>query len=303
MLVGIACGDAIGRPVEFLSPTAVAEQFGTIEGPVDGGSPPQPAGTVTDDTELTLLTASSMVECQQFSPADVSTRFVDWMGDSPLDVGYLTRDTLQKIATGKDWPLASYEAYKQTPKGREAGNGSLMRCAPISLAFQTDQSSLISGSRVLSAITHYDRRCQWSCALLNSVLAQTIHGDSPDPAAFLDRYDHHLPGELKTVISEWDSTSPTYDSGYVLSSLQAAMYHGLTAESPRDGIIEVVNHGGDADTIGALTGALVGARFGATAFPTQWVETVSGTDDAINLSQKLLNMEFPTFNAEPYSID
>ncbi|ADQ69426.1 ADP-ribosylglycohydrolase [Halogeometricum borinquense DSM 11551] len=303
VLVGVACGDAIGRPVEFVSQTAVSEQFGTIDGPVDGGRPPRPAGTVTDDTELTLRTARSLVDCHRLDPEDVSARFVDWLGSSPLDVGYLTRDVLEKIAAGKDWSLASYEASMQAPDGRDAGNGSLMRCTPIAVAFRADPQSLVSGSRVISAITHYDTRCQWSCALFNYIVAQLIRGDKPELTPFLQEYKHRLPSELQDGVSNWRATEPTYDSGYVISTLHAALYHGLTAESPREGICESVNHGGDADTIGALTGALLGARFGATAFPTAWVDTVSNTDAAITLSQRLLALDFPAFSAEPYAID
>jgi ADP-ribosyl-[dinitrogen reductase] hydrolase len=238
-----------------------------------GGTHKKPAGTVTDDTELALCIAQSLIKHNGFEPADVAERFVAWYDSNPFDVGLMTADTLRRLKRGDDWDTAGQAVWESRPEGQNAGNGSVMRCAPYAIAFQDEPERLREVSRMSSAITHADPRCTYGCAVLNQTLAGLLT-DDPDPLkTALEDVAGDAPRELLDALRPIpDDIEPAtlQSSGYVIHTLQTGLYHGLTAADPRDGIVEAVNMGRDTDTVGAVTGAVVGARFGGTALPDDW---------------------------------
>lgn len=100
VILGLACGDALGRPVEFKSATAIADQHGTLTEMLGHGTHGQPAGTITDDTELALCIARSLVECETFDGQDVAERFSEWYENGPFDIGLMTADALREYGRG-----------------------------------------------------------------------------------------------------------------------------------------------------------------------------------------------------------
>ena len=278
LVLGLACGDALGRPVEFKSAAEIEREHGQVTEMLGGGTHKKPAGTITDDTELALCIAQSLVECEGFEPADVAERFVAWYDSNPFDVGLMTAETLRRLKRGDDWDTAGQTVWESRPEGQNAGNGSVMRCAPYAIAFQDELERLQEVSRTSSAITHADPRCTYGCAVLNRTLAGLLAGD-PDPLkTALNEVAGDAPQELLDALQPIpDDIDPAtlQSSGYVIHTLQTALYHGLTAADPRNGIVEAVNMGRDTDTVGAVTGAVVGARFGATALPDDWCEELT----------------------------
>jgi len=111
-LLGLACGDALGRPVEFKSTEEIASQHGEVTEMLGHGTHGQPPGTITDDTEMALCIAESLVDRRGFDPADVADRFVDWIDSDPFDIGLMTRDSLSRIRQGTSWDDAGADVWE-----------------------------------------------------------------------------------------------------------------------------------------------------------------------------------------------
>jgi ADP-ribosyl-[dinitrogen reductase] hydrolase len=176
-LLGLACGDALGRPVEFKSPDTIDASHGTLDEMVGFGTHGQPAGTITDDTELALRIARSLVSTAGFDGADIASRFVSWYDSGPFDIGLMTSDALSRIQAGAPWDDAGQAVWESRPEGSNAGNGSVMRCAPYAIAYAGDEQYLGEISERSSAITHADPRCTRGCAVLNLTIAAFLRGD------------------------------------------------------------------------------------------------------------------------------
>ncbi|MFP8890620.1 ADP-ribosylglycohydrolase family protein [Natrialbaceae archaeon A-CW2] len=304
-LLGLACGDAVGRPVEFKSAEEIASQHGSVTGMLGYGTHGLAPGTITDDTEMALCIAESLVYRRGFDPADVAERFVHWFDTDPIYIGWMTRDSLSRIRQGKPWDEAGVEVWESRPEGSNAGNGSVMRCAPYAIAFRDFEEELTHVSRLSSGITHADPRCRWGCAILNQTLANLIC-DETDPLGNALKSSYSAPDELRTALldvhkvvtgererSQIEAQLST--SGSVVDTLQAALYYGLTADSVKIAVVNAVNRGGDTDTIGAIAGAVAGARFGSDNIPDKWTNEIEKSRRLEELAQQLLTirMEIP----------
>ena len=293
ILLGLACGDALGRPVEFQSPAKIRTDHGRLTEMVGQGTWNQPAGTITDDTEQALCIARSLVENQDFDPADVAARFVDWYDSGPFDIGIMTSKALNRLKNGDPWDKAGQTVWENSLEGQNAGNGSVMRCGPLAIPYATDFDHLIKVSRQSSHITHADPRCTYGCAILNLTIAGLLTGvDTPLQDA-LEYVDANAPDELidaLTPIANGESPETLETSGYVIHSLQTALHDGLTATSAEEAIVTAVNRGGDTDTIGAIAGAVSGARFEASELPDRWLGAIDETDELQSLASGLVKL-------------
>ncbi|MFC7233410.1 ADP-ribosylglycohydrolase family protein [Saliphagus sp. GCM10025308] len=290
----MACGDALGRPVEFASASEIAAEHGRLDEMVGYGTWNQPAGTITDDTEQALCIARSLVERQAFDPDDIADRFVAWYDSGPFDIGIMTRRSIENVQAGRSWEQAGQEVWKASPEGKNAGNGSIMRCPPLSIPYATEPKTLERVSRHSSQITHADPRCTYGCAILNLTIAGLLQ-DATDPlASAIDHVGNNAPEELRnalTPICDGDELGSLETSGYVVHSLRTAMHDGLRAKSAEAAITSAVNRGGDTDTIGAVTGAIAGARFGASRLPDRWLSAIDETAEIESLAEQLVEVE------------
>jgi ADP-ribosyl-[dinitrogen reductase] hydrolase len=281
VLLGLACGDALGRPVEFMDADQIQRRNGMVTTMLGNGTHRQPKGTITDDTEMALCIARSLVDRGQFDPEDIAARFVDWYESGPFDIGLMTRDALGQIQSGSTWDEAGKAVWEGRAEGQNAGNGSLMRCAPLGIAFQGNLDALSTISHKSSSITHYDRRCRYGCEILNHTIAGFLRERDDPLAKALDRVED-APEELVSAVSPVpENVEPKglATNGYVVTTLQTALYQALTADTAPEAIVEAVNLGGDTDTLGAITGAVAGARFGAESLPEEWVADLRETDE------------------------
>ncbi|MFC7199822.1 ADP-ribosylglycohydrolase family protein [Halospeciosus flavus] len=289
-LLGLACGDALGRPVEFATPERIERTHGRVTEMLGDGTHGKPAGTITDDTEMALCVARSLAQLGEFDGADVARRFVEWYESGPFDIGLMTREAIASIRDGTPWDEAGRAVWERKPEGQNAGNGSIMRCSPHAIRYREDPERLVTVSRESSAITHADPRCTWGCAVLNLVLAALLRDESDPLEGALGRVDGAAPTELlnalEPVADAYDATD-LVNSGYVVHTLQAGLHYGLGADTAEDAIVEAVNMGGDADTIGAVTGAVAGARFGASALPERWVSEIDEAEEIRGLADRL----------------
>lgn len=294
VVLGLACGDALGRPVEFQSSQRITAEHGTLSDMIGHGTWGQPAGTITDDTAQALCIARSLSACRGFDPGDIADRFVAWYESGPFDIGNMTRRSIDALRQGAAWDVAGQQVWENSPEGSNAGNGSVMRCAPLAIAYQSRPTRLVEVSCDSSLITHADPRCTYGCAVLNLTIAHLLGDETAPLARALDQLGDDAPPELTsalTPLAAGDEIASLSTSGYVIDSLQTALHDALTAASAEDAIVTAVNRGGDTDTIGAITGAVAGARFGAAALPQRWLSAIEERTELADLAQQLADLE------------
>lgn len=287
VLLGVATGDALGAPLEFQPPRAAANQLTEMVG---GGWLKLPPGQWTDDTELTVATVESLLERRRFDPDDIAERLARWYLSGPLDVGNHTAMVLRDIAGGKPWEQASAEAQQAQPES--AANGSLMRAAPLALFFFQAPEHAASLSPVLSRITHAHTHCQHACTLYNVVVAKLLQGEPLDAAITgameaCQEMDAAMRMRLDRVRLPENETSPT---GWVLDTLEVALWSVWRSETFEDALVSAVNRGADADTVGAVAGGLAGALYGMSGIPQRWLSVLKERDRLLQMADALLEL-------------
>lgn len=252
----------------------------------------KPAGTITDDTDQALCIARSLAEIGEFDPSDTAHRFVEWYDSGPFDIGVMTRQSIQKLKQGYSWDEAGQKVWEASPEGSNAGNGSIMRCPPLAIAYASNLDELSQVSRDPSRITHADPRCTYGCSVLNLTIVGYLTGKDRPLVQALDRVRSDAPDELITALDPL-VTGETPDSlstsGYVVHTIQTALHDAIHADSAENAIITAVNRGGDTDTIGAVAGAIAGARFGASELPERWLNEIDEEQELRQLATDLRN--------------
>ena len=291
-LLGLAVGDALGAPLEFMHAREIAERFGTVRDMIGGGWLNVAPGEVTDDTQMMLCLAESLAQRGTFDPDDVVSKFIIWFDTHPKDMGNTTQAVLTLIKNEANWRSAARKAHDLL-EGKSAGNGSLMRVAPIGLLFHQNENLLIEASFTSSKLTHWDDLAAESCVAFNLILTDLLHGFGPDEA-IQNAVDKMLPRNEEVAETlenvrdkDFEELTPT---GFVLDTLEAALWHLLHPETFENALIRAVNMGGDADTIGAVTGALAGAYFGLGAIPARWLETLQDREIIEELADRLYEL-------------
>jgi ADP-ribosylglycohydrolase len=268
--LGAIAGDALGMPLEFGPPRPVERLVRAME-------PGRlPAGTFTDDTEMALALAESLLASRPLDPAVLAQRLVAWYQAGPDDVGNHTRAVLSRIAAGEPWQQAVEAVQRRQPDA--AGNGSVMRCWPVALAHRDDLGQLLADSRLQSRVTHPHPECEAGCAFVNATIYHLLRAVPPAEAVAraLDVADP--PGPLRAAITAAPARhrDELANSGWVRHTLESAVWGLLTTGSFEEAVVQVVNLGRDADTAGAVVGALAGAAYGLEAIPARWREAVHG---------------------------
>lgn len=268
--VGAAVGDALGMPLEF----------GLASPPEDLIRSMQPgrlpAGSFTDDTEMALALAESLLKNPELDPDDLAQRFLDWYLRNPEDVGVLTSSVMQKISAGMPWQQASKAFHDLNPNN--AGNGSVMRCWPIALLAWDDEDTILSLSRRQSQVTHAHSECDAGCAFVNDMLFHLLHGADPQQAYQLTLAKVELPDPLRQIVllAPRRKRDELRNTGWVRHTIESALWGLLNTHSFEEALIQVINLGADADTAGTVVGALAGAAYGLANIPPAWTAALHG---------------------------
>jgi ADP-ribosylglycohydrolase len=270
-LLGLAVGDALGAPYEGMAPGS----FAPVTDMAGGGRRGLPTGLWTDDTSMALCLAESLVERQGFDLRDQLERYGRWLRDGHLSstgiafgIGHTVSMALARYElTGDPWSSALTDTTA-------AGNGSLTRLAPVPLFYAADRAQAIERSGESSKATHGAPAAIDACRYFGALIAGAANGVSRDE--LLDE-GFWQEGELVPEIEEIARGSfrrrepPEIEgSGYVVRSLEAALWALARSESFRDGCLLAVNLGHDADTTAAVFGQLAGALYGEEAIPADW---------------------------------
>lgn len=283
-LLGLACGDAVGTTVEF-SPRGT---FTLLTDMVGGGPFHLPVGAWTDDTSMALCLATSLVECRGFDARDQMNRYVNWwqwgyLSSMPdcFDIGMTVCRALQRYQAHGD-PMAG------DTDPRTAGNGSLMRLAPVVLHYAPAADAVRHYARLSSATTHAAPEALDCCELLGEILLNALEGKPRDqllpakPAFASTKVQELAEGRYRTK-----SRDGIVGSGYCVESLEAALWCFDHAQSFEEAVLAAANLGDDANTTAAIVGQIAGARYGMTGIPKSWVGKLYMVEEVTRLAQSL----------------
>jgi ADP-ribosylglycohydrolase len=274
----LATGDALGTTLEFRQPGA----FQPITDIVGGGPFNLKPGQWTDDTSMALCLAESLIECKGFDPVDQLRRYVRWWRKGHLsstgvcfDIGITTSTALRRFEkTG--------EAYCGSTCSSAAGNGCIMRLAPVPLFFAHQPQEAIERSADSSRTTHGAEEAVDACRYLGALIVGAVNG--VEKKALLSSHyspvtgyweKHPLTMEIAEIANgSFKQREPPEieGSGYCVKSLEAALWAFHKTNNFRDGCLMAVNLGDDADTTGAVYGQLAGAFYGEQGIPKEWRE-------------------------------
>jgi ADP-ribosyl-[dinitrogen reductase] hydrolase len=287
-LLGLAIGDALGAAVEFRSPGTFAEVTGYRGGGPHGLRP----GEWTDDTSMALALADSIAETG-WDLNDQARRYVDWWRNGTysvngrcVDIGITTSGALGRFHRTGDARTSG------DPSERASGNGSIMRLAPVPIRhadlFPDRLEELIDRLVESSRTTHASPQCLSACALMGVILCGLLHGLPRDEA--LAPNGEPL-GGLRNCFCLHEEVAEVADgsfrrkrppeikgSGYVVASLEAALWAFHDAGDFRQAVLRAVNLGDDAETTGAVCGQLAGAYWGELGIPVEWRDELAGQE-------------------------
>ncbi|SNX61611.1 ADP-ribosylglycohydrolase [Streptomyces sp. TLI_55] len=273
-VIGSAVGDALGAPFEFGPEGAFSARFPRPGhgGEMCGGGGWDP-GEATDDTQMAVLTAESLLECGGLELPDVFDRFRRWAAAEPKDIGLQTEAVL---TSGDPWDLAA-ALHFQTNQ-RAAGNGALMRAAPSAVHFaRQGREATMAAARRLSALTHGDRAAWEGTAVLHEMIRVALTGADPLaalPATLAAVHPDHRARYATVLAPDWHPDHATEFNGAVWPCLGSAVWALRTTSSYEDAVRAAIDLGGDTDTVAAVTGALAGAVHGLSAVPARWTEAL-----------------------------
>ncbi len=283
-LVGLAVGDAIGVPLEFTE----KDSCGPVEGMIGGGPFRLNPGEWTDDTSMALALAGSLLEMDGLDERDLMDRFCDWRDHGEyshnghcFDVGNTVSAALARYRRSGDAVAGSTDPLT-------AGNGSLMRLAPVSIRYALNPDACIEIARRQSATTHGALEAVEACAAYSLLISEGITGKSRD--AILSPRTGWAPESVaRTMRMEtigWTRES-VRGSGYVIHSLEASLWAIGNANSYAEAVLLAANLGEDSDTTAAITGQLAGAIWGLSGIPAEWLAVLAWRDHMIALADKL----------------
>lgn len=283
--MGLACGDAVGTTVEF-SPRG---SFKPVTGMTGGGLFHLNPGQWTDDTSMALCLAESLVEKSAFDPRDQMARYLNWWQwgylsstGSCFDIGNTVRAALIKFQnTG--------EPYAGSPDPASAGNGSLMRLAPVVLFAYKNPETLALLAANSSRTTHGAAEAIECCQLFSQLIHRALSGIPKNE--LLTGTAHALLQPKVRQLAQGAFLQKPYSalvgSGYCVQSLEAALWCFFNTESFEAAVLAAVNLGDDADTTGAITGQIAGAFYGASAIPPEWAELLAMRQEIEVLARRL----------------
>lgn len=276
-MIGLAIGDALGVPVEFKSPRT----FRPVKDLIGGGAYDLKPGEWTDDTSLALCLSKSLIKKNDFDPVDQLERYLKWYREGYLsvngkffDIGDTTKKALHEFEK-------THEPYPGPSDERSAGNGSIMRLTPVPLFYFSNPKLAIEKSGESSKTTHNHILCIDACRYMSGLILGGLLGESKETILSkrytpVENYWEKSPLSVdidEVACGSFKNKNPPEirGSGFVVKSLEAALWAFYNSESFEEGCLKAVNLGNDADTTGAVYGQIAGAFYGEKGIPKKWI--------------------------------
>lgn len=266
-LYGVAVGDALGAPLEFMFAEQIRKLHGYVTEMLGGGWLGVEPGEVTDDTQMTLAVAEGILTAPEDPVPEVGARFIQWVNSKPKDIGgtcssaiHMAMDAHRTRPTVQMWMKAAKDTAELN-NGRSGGNGALMRTIYPGLYYRAlDDAEW--WAKTIGCMTHWDDKSVDACILYTRMVHFSVSNGSCSKEALFEllRWSEYENGVVEM--------RPT---GYVVDSFHCALRCFFQSDSFRDAVAMAANLGGDADTIAAITGGLAGAYYGFSAIPQEWV--------------------------------
>ena len=295
-LIGLAVGDALGTTLEFKRPGS----FQPIADMVGGGPFGLRPGQWTDDTSMALCLAASLIDKGGFEPADQMRRDVRWWQTGYLSATGTCFDIGNTVASALSRFLRTGEPYSGAIDPMSAGNGSLMRLAPVPMYYANDASSAIDRSADSSRTTHGVLEAVDACRYFGGLLVGALNG-VPKEALLSGRYTPvaglweagPLADRIATVADgtfKYRQPPDIRGTGYVVESLEAALWAFHRSDDFREGALLAANLGDDADTTAAIYGQIAGAHYGAEGIPAGWRERLTMVTEITTMADSLYEL-------------
>ncbi len=301
VMLGLAVGNLLGLPVEGWRYQEIDRHYplGAVDINLSESYRP-----MDDDLAQAVDLGEALVEGGNYI-SSFADRLVTWARENGRGMGRLTRAVIGKLEAGHAPPDAARIVYEDNPI---APNGGLMRCAPVALARRRQPDLLVKDSATTCIVTHYALTCQWSCIIINGVIAMLLRGVEPDLRAMLDAVaadgapdllaaaSHDgIPVEILAAIESGTQVASNASwlrqeqslIGHTLLAMQVGLWAAVTPLGFESALRQIVEAGGDTDTNGAVAGAVLGARYGASAIPQRWLDCVPDRVRIENLADNL----------------
>lgn len=294
-MLGLAIGDALGAPVEF----KIRDVYPKVIDFQEGGTHQLPAGYWTDDTSLALCLADSFIEKRQFDANDQIQRYIKWWKEGYnsstgfcFDIGNTTYKTLDVYYRNPGSP-----ALNGLTDLSSAGNGSLMRLAPAALFYANDTLHGVEWAAKTSKTTHSSKVCVDACMYFAGLIIGALKGE--EKSTLINQpyrshnqiwFNNQLEQDVYDLATGYYKTKERKvlsSTGYVIDTLECALWAFANSDTFEEGAILAVNLGGDTDTIGAVYGQLAGAFYGVDNIPKKWVDNVYKSSHIQEIAKKL----------------
>ena len=305
VMLGVVVGNLLGLPIEGRSRRQIQERYPSG---VTEIRPTEMTKPLDDDPAQAMELAEALLEGGD--PVErFAARLVAWSLLNGRGMGRTTRQSINQLKDKVPPPMAAYAVYRA--KGENSPNGGIMRCAPVAIARRRHPELLVRDTADTCAVSHYAPASQWSCVIVNAAIAMLLSGATLDlrtlleaaradgcpdlvaearaagvPTAFLENAarGRSSPGDTKWMRGNRGS------NGHTVLTMQAGLWAATTPLSFEDALVALVSSGGDTDTNGALAGAVLGARYGASAIPSRWITHVAQRERLMNLADRLAQL-------------
>ena len=266
-LYGVAVGDALGAPAEMMDRDELVEKFGKLDTMLSGGWFDRDAGEPTDDTAMMLCVGEGIMADPENPVPEVGKRFIEWVESGPPNIGmtsshaiatarYLMH-TIYKGQPEEAWDEAGLQVAHENGH-QSMGNGALMRTIPTALAYD-DIDDMVDYTEQIATMTHHDSMSTRLCVEYVYLVHELVTGNEDEAMKHSD--------SVLDICRDIEEVP----KGKVMETMLCAMKSWRKTDSFRAAVIDAVNRGGDADTIGAVTGGMAGARYGYSAIPEEWL--------------------------------
>jgi ADP-ribosyl-[dinitrogen reductase] hydrolase len=276
--LGLALGDALGATVEFMTAGEIRAQHGVHREIVGGGWLHLRRGRVTDDTEMSLCIGQAIDVAGGWDLRRVADRLVTWMRAGPVDIGSTVRKGLRRVLL--DGTLEG------PPADGDGGNGAVMRMVPVALATACDGALLRRWAVEQAHLTHHHPLSD----------AGAVHVGELVHLGLLGRGKPRLRRATEALLARHPAFAfepyRGLASGYVVDTLQTVLHAFYTTSTFEDCVVRAVNQGGDADTTGAIAGAIAGAYYGEEQLPPRWLRRLErlARDEVLRLTGRLVDL-------------
>jgi ADP-ribosyl-[dinitrogen reductase] hydrolase len=293
--VGLAIGDTLGMSVEF----ETRGSFKPRTKPAAGGPFDLPLGYWTDDTSMALCLADSLLEKHGYDSFDVMDKYYAWWHTGYRSSTGSCFDIGNQVSTAINRYKLDGRAVVDidTKRLTSAGNGSIMRLAPVIIAAHASGQSIEAAmefARISARETHYSREAEAGTAIFGALLYNAFDGVQKTNIFAFGQYpqNEEFSAIIRILKAAKDQTAETLKpTGYIVNSLEAAVWAFMNHDRFEQGVLAAVNLGGDADTIGAIYGQLGGAFYGHQAIPESWRSVLYEETEIIDLASRLAGLK------------